>query len=134
MIENNPVEGSEVTPLFEIGIEQNLFAADGGIEGTDELHQNDDTQSIRRMIQGNSSDHIPSLRGVDALKAKSTISEFNDIICNIRVEHLDELKNLLRPGARLVCDIIGVIANKKNLKNHTGKGELKMILQDSGKI
>ena len=85
LIENNPVEGSEVTPLFEIGIEQNLFAADGGMEGTDELHQNDDTQSIRRMMQGNSSDHIPSLRGVDALKAKSTISEFNDIICNIRV-------------------------------------------------
>ena len=65
------------------------------MEGTDELYQNNDTQRIRRTMQENSCDPTPSLRGIDALKVKSTVSEVNDIICNIRVENLDELKNLL---------------------------------------
>ena len=66
------------------------------MEGTDELYQNNDTQRIRRTMQENSCDSTPLLRGIDALKVKSTVSEVNDIICNIRVENLDELKNLLR--------------------------------------
>ena len=51
LIENDPVEGSDVTFLIDIGVEQNHPAADGGTEGTDELHQNDHTQRIRRMTQ-----------------------------------------------------------------------------------
>ena len=47
------------------------------------------------MIQENSSDPIPSLRGIDALKVESTVSEINDIACNIRVKHSDQLENLL---------------------------------------
>ena len=66
------------------------------MEGTDELYQNNDTQRIRKTMQKNSCDPTPLLRGIDALKVKSTVSEVNDIICNIRVENLDELKNLLR--------------------------------------
>ena len=68
------------------------------------------------MMQENSSDLMPSLQGIDALKVKSTVSEVDDIICNIRVENLEELKNLLRAGARLVCNKVGVIANKKKFK------------------
>ena len=60
------------------------------MEGTDELHQNDDTQQIRRMMKENSSDPIPSLGGIDVLKVKSTVFEVNDVICNIRVKNLDE--------------------------------------------
>ena len=87
------------------------------MEGTDELHQKDDTQRIRSMMQENSSDPtIPSLRGIDALKVKGAISEVNDIICNIKVKDLDELKNLLRTGTRLVCEKIGVFSNKKDFK------------------
>ena len=56
------------------------------------------------MMHENSSDPIPSLQGTDALKAKSTISEVNDIMCNIRVKNLDEIKNLLRAGAKLKCN------------------------------
>ena len=41
LIENDPVGGSDVTPLFEIGVEKNHPTADGGMEGTDDLHQND---------------------------------------------------------------------------------------------
>ena len=52
-------------------------------------------------MQENSSDPIPSLQGIDALKCKSTVSKVNDIISSIRVKTLDELKNLLRAGARL---------------------------------
>ena len=100
------------------------------MEEAGELHQRD-TQKIIRMMQENSRDPIPSLQGMDALKVESIVSEVNHLICNIRVESLDELKNLLRAGARLVCDKVGTIAYKKNLKNHTGKSELKMILQDS---
>ena len=73
LIEHDPVEGSDVAPVIEVGVQQNHPAADGAMEGTDELHQNDDTQSIRRMMQENSSDPIPWLRGVDALKVKSTV-------------------------------------------------------------
>ena len=43
LIENDPVEGSNETSEIEIGVEKNHPAADGGMEGTDELHQNDDT-------------------------------------------------------------------------------------------
>ena len=43
LIENDPVEGSNETSEIEIGVEQNHPAADGGMEETDELHQNDDT-------------------------------------------------------------------------------------------
>ena len=68
------------------------------------------------MIQGSSNNLIPSLRAIDALKVKSTVSEFNDIIWNIRLENSDELENLLRAGGRLVCDIVGVIANKQEFK------------------
>ena len=46
LIENDPVEGFDVTPVIEIGVQQNQPAADSGMEGTDELHQNDDTQRI----------------------------------------------------------------------------------------
>ena len=35
--------------------------------------------------------------------------------------NLDELENLLRVGVRLLCNKVGAIANKRNLKNHTGK-------------
>ena len=122
LTENDPIEGSDETLEIEIGVEQNHFAADGDMEGTDELHQNDNTQRIKRMIHENSSDPIPSLRGIDALKVKSTVSEVNYITCNIRAKNLDELKNLLRTGARLVCNRVGVISNEKNLKNHTGRG------------
>ena len=100
MIENDPADGCDVTPVIEIGVEQNYPVDDGGIKITGELHQNDDTQRMRRMMQENSKDPIPSLRGIDALKVKSTVSEVNDIICNIRVENLDELKKLLKTGAR----------------------------------
>ena len=131
LIENDSVERSDATPVIEIRVEQNHPVADGGMEGNDELHQNDNTQRIRRMMQGNSSDPIPLEGGIDALKVKSTVSEVSDIICNtrvenldevnditcnIRVENLDELKNLLRAGARLVCDRVGVIANKNEFK------------------
>ena len=50
LIEYDPVEGSDVAPVIEVGVQQNNPAADGAMEGTDELHQNDDTQSIRTMI------------------------------------------------------------------------------------
>ena len=97
-------------------------------EGTDELHQNDDTQGIRRMMQGSSNNLITSLRGIDALKVKSTVSEFNDkmIIWNIRVENSDELQSLLRAGVRLVCEIVGVIAAKKEFK----EPHWKRLIQD----
>ena len=121
MIENDPVEGSDVTPTIEIVVEQNHPAADGGMDRTDELHQNDDTQGIRRVMQENSSDPISLLRGTDALKVKNTVFEVNNIICNTRVKNLDELKNLLRAGARLVCIKVNFIANKSNFKNRTGK-------------
>ena len=86
------------------------------MEGTDELHQNDDTKRIRGIMQENSSDLIPSLRGINALKVKSAVSEVNDIICKIRVKNLVELKNLLRAAATLVCNKVGVIANKREFK------------------
>ena len=111
LIENVTVDGSDVPPVIKIRVEQNHPAADGGMEGTDELHQHDDTQRIRRMRQENSSDPIASLRGIDALKVKNTVSEINDIICYIKMGNLDKLKNLLRAGARLVCDKVGVIVN-----------------------
>ena len=50
MIENFSVEGSDVTPIIEIGIEQSDPTADGGTEEADELAQIDDTHRIRRMI------------------------------------------------------------------------------------
>ena len=64
------------------------------------------------------------------MKVKSTVLEVNDIISNIMLKNLDELKNLVRAEARLLC----TIPTKNNLKNRTGNGEMKMILQDSGKI
>ena len=81
-----------------------------------ELHKNDDTKRIRGIMQENSSDLILSLRGIHALKVKSAVSEVNDIICKMRVKNLDELKNLVRAAARLVCNKVGVIANKKEFK------------------
>ena len=77
---------------------------------TDELHQNNDAQRIRRMMLENRSGPIPSLRGIDAF------SEFNNVICNIRVKNLDELINFLRAVPRLVYNKGGVIANNKKLK------------------
>ena len=115
MIENGPFEGSDVTPAIEIGVEKNHPAADDGLERNDELHQNADTKRIRRMMQENSSDTILSCRGVDALKV-SAVSEAYGIICNITVKNLDELKNLLRAGARLVSKKVGVTANIKIFK------------------
>ena len=38
LIENDPVEGSYMTPLLGIGVEQNHSANDGGMEEIDELH------------------------------------------------------------------------------------------------
>ena len=60
---NDLVEGSDVTAGIETELEQNYHAAVGGTEGIDELHQNDHTQRLRRMMQENSTDPIPSLRG-----------------------------------------------------------------------
>ena len=77
------------------------------------------------MMHENSSDPIPSLQGTDALKAKSTISEVNDIMCNIRVKNLDEIKNLLRAGAKLKCNKLGVITNEKEFKEPYWKGRIK---------
>ena len=84
-------------------------------------------------MKENSSDPIPSLQGINALKIKTAVSGVNDIICNIRVENLDELKKLLRAGSRLVCNK-GVIADSKELKEPYWKRQIKMILQDSRKI
>ena len=119
LIKNDPVEDPDVTPVTESGVKQNHPAGDSGMEETDELHQNDDTQRIR-MMQENSSDSIPShpmpsLQGIDALKVKGTVSEVSDI-CNIRVKNLGELKDLLRARARLVRNKVGAIANKKEFK------------------
>ena len=113
LIKNDPIEGSDVTPVIESEVEQNHPATDGSMEVTHELHQNNDTQRISRMMQENSSDPIPSLRGIDALKVESTVSEINDSACNIRVKHSDQLKNLLRATTRLVCANVAVISNKK---------------------
>ena len=46
LIETDPVEGSDVTTVTETGVEQNHPAANVGMEGTDELHENDDNQRI----------------------------------------------------------------------------------------
>lgn len=85
-------------------------------------------------MQENSSNLIPSLQGIDALEVEGAISEVNDIICNIRLESLEELKNILRAGARIVRSKVGVIANNKEFKKYTGKGKFKMTLQDSATI
>ena len=50
MIENCPVEGSDVTSITEIGVEQNHLTANGGMEKTNELAQTDYTHRIKRMI------------------------------------------------------------------------------------
>ena len=50
LIENSSDESSDVTPVIEIRLEQNHLVADGGMEGTYELHENDDTQRMRRMM------------------------------------------------------------------------------------
>ena len=68
------------------------------------------------MMQENSSDPIPSLRGIDLFEVKNIVSEVNDMTCSIRVKNLDELKNLLRTGARLVSKKVGVTANKREFK------------------
>ena len=65
------------------------------------------------------------------MKVESTVSEANGNICNIKMKNLDELKTILRAWPRLVCNKIGVIANKKECKERTGKEELKMIWQNS---
>ena len=57
LIGNDLVEGSDVTPEIETGLEQNYHAPVGG------LHQNDHKQRLRRTMQENSTDPIPSLRG-----------------------------------------------------------------------
>ena len=111
-----------------------LLYSDSDMEGTEELHQTDDTKRTRRMMQKNSSDPIPSLLDVDALEVESTVSEVNDIIYSIKVKNVDELKNLFRAGSRLVCRKLDDIAQKKTLKNHSGKAELNMILRVSEKI
>ena len=80
LIKNDPIEGSDVTPVIESEVEQNHPATDGSMEVTHELHQNNDTWRISRMMQENSSDPIPSLRGIDALKVESTVSEINDSV------------------------------------------------------
>ena len=116
LTENDAVEGSDITPVIESVVERDHSAADGGIEGTDQLHQSENTQRIREMMHKNSNDFITSLRGIDALKVKSTVSEVDDIICKIRVKNLDELRNLLRDWGRLVCSKVGVTANKKEFK------------------
>ena len=67
MIENDLVEGSNVTPVIEIWVEQNDPVADSGMERTNELHQIDNTQIIGRIVQENSGDSIPSLRVIDML-------------------------------------------------------------------
>ena len=66
---------------------------------------------LRFLFSGG--DLIPSLRGIDTFKVKITVSDINNIICSIRVKNLDELINLLRAGVRLVCNKVGVIANKR---------------------
>ena len=68
------------------------------------------------------------------MKVKSTVSEISVIVCIIRVKNLDELKNLLRAGARFLCNKLGVITKKKYVKSRIGKGELKIIFQDPGKL
>ena len=50
MIENCPVEGSDVTSIIEIGVEQNHLTANGGTKETNELAQTDYTHRIKRMI------------------------------------------------------------------------------------
>ena len=85
-------------------------------------------------MQENSSNLIPSLQGIDALEVEGAVSKVNDIIYNIRLESLEELKNIFRARARIVCSKVGVIANKKEFKEHTGKGKFKMTLQDSATI
>ena len=39
LIENDPVDGSDIAPVIEIGVEQNHSAVDGGMDGTDDLHK-----------------------------------------------------------------------------------------------
>ena len=68
------------------------------------------------MMQENSHDPIPSLLCIDHLKVKSTVSEVSDTMYNIKLKSLDELKNLLIAGARLVCRKVGVTANKKEFE------------------
>ena len=89
-------------------------------------------------MQENSSDPIPSLQSIDALKCKSTVSEVNDIISSIRVKNLDELKNLLRAGERLVCNKVSVIANKKDVKEEHWKrrteDDIARLRQDLSQI
>ena len=43
LIKNEPIEGSDVTPVIESEVEQNHPATDGSMEVTQELHQNNDT-------------------------------------------------------------------------------------------
>ena len=43
---NHPVESSDVAPVTKIGVEQNH-------PGSDQSHQNNDTQRIRKTIQEN---------------------------------------------------------------------------------
>ena len=62
---------------------------------------------------------------MDASKVKSIVSEVNDIICNIMVKNLDELKNLFIGGARLVCDKVGVIFNIKEFKKPYWKRQVE---------
>ena len=83
------------------------------------------------MMHENSSNPIPSLRDIDALKVKSTVSEVNDNTCYIRVKNLYNLKNLFIAWARLVCKKVSVISNKKEFKEPYWK---KRIEDDTARL
>ena len=68
----------------------------------------DITKRLKLLLTNPKNDYIPSLRCADVLRLKKETNEVNKAMSNITLNDISDFKNLIKTGATIVCERMGI--------------------------
>ena len=70
--------------------------------------ENDITKRLKLLLKNPKNDPIPSLQSANAIRLKQEKVEVNKVMSSISLNDLSDFKNLVKAGATIVCERMGI--------------------------
>ena len=88
------------------------------------------TKRLKLLLKNPKNDPIPSLWSVDTFQLKHETEEVNKAMSSIMLNDISDFKNLIKAGATIVCERMGIRKSVKSQQNHSKNDALRVILQN----
>ena len=82
------------------------YVEDTGV--TESKSESDITKRLKLLLKNPKNDPIPSLQSANAIRLKQEKVEVNKVMSSISLNDLSDFKNLVKAGATIVCERMGI--------------------------